>query len=1178
MGQGDFRKESIMRIKHLLLIFAFILVCLLRAPQEVSAAALTKADDIPAGLKLGLDVAQAIADQQNVQNGLSEFAKGQLDDWMWNSIGGYEKLWTGQLDDVDAVSKQAKDKIKKSLEILQQITDFATKVGEGKYDEALFVTIDAAVSHFDHPVVKTAWSACKIAYESHKLVQDTKAELEIEALYGMLNNDRRLIGTITSGQDQPRLIPENAETVDYFFNKYLMTNDQARNLMKTYVRKVLGDEWPEQSWGQWLSSWQEIGSGADSARSAEIEALATELRNKARTWIMLLIKDLNKQVKVAWAQARVHQEMAEFQKFVERMRAFSGNIDELFKEFKQKAQYRKELPKYREFLAQSPQALEKARSDLADPKKLRQVREIIDLWKGNLIRSYSAARLIGEETLSRSLQEQLKKWYELEKEYEKSLPSYNEQLVQNPSSISISSGQYPVISRIRGDGDQIIEVTICTFADVQSYYQRYFSSILKPFNTWKHDIEKLKPQVLSLLKSGDFEGASKLIEEWKKHKEEIDKYYAEMKLNLDKAIAKREKAVKEIASRPWTKETSMILARENCNLGGAVAIATEAFKAMKWVTYETFNSGSGNLSEIYSVYDGLKKTRQSQWGQYYAIIQEMIKSLPLYAVSGKLPDLAFFNITGYDNPSQCSENLEWFLKEAQSNVHTKIGNVIGPNDKIYHLNGHLASLGNSILSGIKNPDRIFSICNKWIPVWRDSANKWTQFPKVSQREMEEIEIFVKPVVGFSQRGALDISKLKELLIIIEDTAKGVPGLISQIDRDLKTLVQILDTDASNRQKDGEWLLEKARQVDSFFKDQIANKIFKVGPNDFELALSLGQDNMAIMDNPYRHYATEKDFEEYAKMLEDRWNKYPVMNFIKQYAPNQYQKMLRLARGEGIKKAPEENFIPIFSREQPIYKSGLMQANLLLDKTATKLTDNEFNGVMNDIDTLIPLTVLKDNNHVAGWKIRDVIEGDIKGHSQYFQHPLGEQYVKVYDKIKKFIDERTGYKIEERMKKEREQSDEWWRKAQEEAMRKQEEQARQQEQERLAMLTRELSTINELYARFKSAYESRNDSLVMSFLGDSWSAGDGTTLADLHDNLRRTFKTYNEIRFNLQNLQISNVGPQKYQVSYDVTITSRIYSLDIKHEEKSSVVEEVTLESPNKPKISRTISGRFWYIE
>ncbi len=138
------------------LLLSFLMAFVLINQQEVSAAALTKADDIPASLKLGLDVAQAIADQQNVQNGLTEFAKGQLDDWMWNSIGGYEKLWTGQLDDVDAISKQAKDKIKKSLEILQQIGDFATKVGEGKYDESLFVSIDAAVNLVDHPVVKTA--------------------------------------------------------------------------------------------------------------------------------------------------------------------------------------------------------------------------------------------------------------------------------------------------------------------------------------------------------------------------------------------------------------------------------------------------------------------------------------------------------------------------------------------------------------------------------------------------------------------------------------------------------------------------------------------------------------------------------------------------------------------------------------------------------------------------------------------------------------------------------------------------------------------------------------------------------------------------------------------------------------------------------------------------------------
>ncbi len=89
------------------------------------------------------------------------------------------------------------------------------------------------------------------------------------------------------------------------------------------------------------------------------------------------------------------------------------------KNLNRKLEYRKELPKYREFLAQSPQALEKARSDLADPKKTPTGKGNYRPMEGNLIRSYSAARLIGEETLSRSLQEQLKKWYELEKEYEK---------------------------------------------------------------------------------------------------------------------------------------------------------------------------------------------------------------------------------------------------------------------------------------------------------------------------------------------------------------------------------------------------------------------------------------------------------------------------------------------------------------------------------------------------------------------------------------------------------------------------------------------------------------------------------------------------------------------------------------------------------------------------------------
>ncbi len=96
--------------------------------------------------------------------------------------------------------------------------------------------------------------------------------------------------------------------------------------------------------------------------------------------------------------------------------------------------------------------------------------------------------------------------------------------------------------------------------------------------------------------------------------------------------------------------------------------------------------------------------------------------------------------------------------------------------------------------------------------------------------------------------------------------------------------------------------------------------------------------MAVLDTPYRRFATEKDLEDYARMLEAKWNTYPIVSFIKQYASGQYQKMLRLARGEGIKRAPEENFIPIFSRDQAIYKSGLSQSDRLLEKPASQITD------------------------------------------------------------------------------------------------------------------------------------------------------------------------------------------------------------------------------------------------
>ncbi len=179
----------------------------------------------------------------------------------------------------------------------------------------------------------------------------------------------------------------------------------------------------------------------------------------------------------------------------------------------------------------------------------------------------------------------------------------------------------------------------------------------------------------------------------------------------------------------------------------------------------------------------------------------------------------------------------------------------------------------------------------------------------------------------------------------------------------------------------------------------------------------------------------------------------------------------------------------------------------------------------------------------------------------------------------------------------------WKKQQEEADRRAEEQRRQWEAAEKARLEKEkkqaeeeaqraaraieeekkraqenLSLVKDFYVRFKEAYEERNDSRVISMISDQWQAGDGTTLSDLQMTLRRTFKTFDEIRYNVQNLSVTPLQGDRYSVSYDVTITSRIYKRNLRHEEKSSINEEVTIEKSGKAKISRTLGGRFWYVQ
>ena len=124
-------------------------------------------------------------------------------------------------------------------------------------------------------------------------------------------------------------------------------------------------------------------------------------------------------------------------------------------------------------------------------------------------------------------------------------------------------------------------------------------------------------------------------------------------------------------------------------------------------------------------------------------------------------------------------------------------------------------------------------------------------------------------------------------------------------------------------------------------------------------------------------------------------------------------------------------------------------------------------------------------------------------------------------------------------------------------------------------------VKAFYQEFARAYESRSASAVLAFIAGSWTAGDGTSASDLEENLRNNFRIYDEIKFAVSGLNVSKVTTKdgnSYGACYDVTITSRIYKRNLKHEEKSQVCEQVAAGLNGKLKITATNSGQYWYVK
>ncbi len=279
-------------------MISLLVFILISGPVAVqSGALLTGSSEFSKAAAYGMNYATYTAEKKN---GKEAAEKLLTFDVLWDVMGkGEEVLLNG---DPEAFPKFKSDVLKVKL-VLDKVAEVSAKLGAGENIDALIGTVDTMVGLVSHPVVNLLWDSIKLTYESHKLVQSTKAELEIETLYGIVNSDRRMMGSNTG--DAPALISMDGDTVTSFYNKYLITNSDSRALVKTYVIKKLGEEFPEVSTSTWL--WSKLIM-SEQAIQEEHELRELEaFENNSRRWIMSLLEDLNTQVRLQWAETRFAQ-------------------------------------------------------------------------------------------------------------------------------------------------------------------------------------------------------------------------------------------------------------------------------------------------------------------------------------------------------------------------------------------------------------------------------------------------------------------------------------------------------------------------------------------------------------------------------------------------------------------------------------------------------------------------------------------------------------------------------------------------------------------------------------------------------------------------------------------------------------------------------------------------------
>lgn len=1113
---------------------------------------------------LGLSVAGATMDSKNVANGLKNVAKDKTTQWMWDSVGGLEKMI---LQNNEAQMKEAANKLLEIVDIIQAIEKISISITEGKYDDAAIEAMDQVVGKVNHPLVSVTWSAVKLTYESHKAVVSTEEARQVEILYNMVTHDRMLLGVSDPESKSPPTIPVNSQTADYFFNKYIMTNDNARRALRAYVVTVLNEDWPEQSWSDWLGGFRTIGMGVDTKKNAELEMLDKEWRNKGRTWVIAVIKEMNKQAKQSWAELKLRQELVRFKRFASSAVLFKNNdLAQMMRDFKEIEKYKRELPQYKKALDEGKKLRAKMEIQVASLNAksflkfvgnresfIKNLAKTASDWQSLMMSYGSRASLIREEELARKFSDETNQWRKLKNSVsafilEKGDSAANE-LVSKTLAVRqvVPSGAPLSDAANRRRFEQALAYS-------KSYYNKYMDKI-KPFS-WEFKViqigsfyipstvklpskpEEFSTELLKILNKGDIGLASNVYDTWRSTAGiRFDSYIYPLKrasMGYFAYEAPKDLPKYDINDDDRARNTGWRLAQ---------SALIDKLKILYLLETEKYNAMILPIATMMASFQDLANERQKQYSTYANKINKIFQF-------GELN----YDLQSYNEAYQkCSQNSYTKLPALDVDFgDTALLSIPSALDKIaYDVEHNMACSSDSGL--IELEQKLL----KEVKTQSELIADFKELPALDNKDINQINILIKPQMDLSE----SLKRIKQIEKNII-TTKNIISLISK-------MIPISTTDSINRQRDAFWLKEKAREVQSFIDYMLSSGKIKRGYNEnypgwgLEIVLPKSiqiKEKMLFSTEPQAHYLIQEEINTITTPLKALYGNFQAKSFLNSYFPKISKNLEDLLALRFIEPAKGENIIV---RNKLIFLSDLQELENTLAKINIK--EDSFDKKIEDIPACFPSPQSSRKFYFDDQYI------DKDGLSQ---SKLGVMFLELRKIIKDLFLERRSFLITKEQNENKAKVDEEIKKANAEALQKAIEKTQKEEAQIQAEYAK-IEEIKTLYSNFSQYYSSKDLSSLLSLISDDWeSVSDSTTLMDLEDTLDNSFSIFDEVKCDISSLNINKIDENRYSVHYVISIVGFIYDSDIEHLEKSSVLEEVIIDK-DQVKILKTLNGNYW---